>query len=257
MRSAMNVAHVLPLFRASMTMALRARGVLYVFIYSPALMLLFALMQDLAWGIGDERIDFIDFAVTGGAAFVAAHLFQDIVTAVAASYRSRGVLKRLAVTPVSSPLVVATQMATYVLFGLANGALMLVVGWLVGVDMTFTVNLLWALGLIGLVILTALAFAFAIAGFLPNPQSANAVSGALGLPLAFLAGATYPIEALPGALPDIVPWAVPFAAPIKAIRRIILDGTSITAYGTEALIGLGWLLIAFALAAKAYRFDRE
>lgn len=253
----MNIAHVAPLFRASMTMTLRARGVLYVFVYSPALMLALALMQDLEWGIGDARIDFIDFVIPGMAAFLAAHLFQDIVTAVAASYRARGVLKRLAVTPVSSSLVVAVQMATYVLFGLLNGALMLVVGKLVGVDMTISLHLLWAVLLVGLVVLTALGFAFAIAGWAPNPQSANGISGALGLPLAFFTGATYPIEALPGALPDIVPWAIPFTSPIRAIRGIILDGASITAYGTEVLIGVGWLLVAFALAATAYRFDRE
>lgn len=253
----MNPAHVLPLFRVSLTMAVRARGVLYVFVYSPALMLLFALMRDLDWGIGDQRIDFIDFAVAGSAAFVAAHLFQDIVTAVAASYRSRGVLKRLAVTPVSGPLVVAVQMLTYVLFGLVNGVLMVGVGVLVGVHVTVTVNLVWAVLLIGIVVLTALGFAFAIAGFMPNPQSANAVSGAVGLPIGFLSGATYPIQALPGVLPDIVPWMVPFAAPITAIRGIILDGTSITGYRTEVLIGLGWLLVAFALAARGYRFQRE
>lgn len=253
----MNLAHVMPLFRASMRMTLRARGVLYVFMYSPALMLALALMQDLEWGIGDARIDFIDFVIPGMAAFLAAHLFQDIVTAVAASYRARGVLKRLAVTPVSSSLVVAVQMVTYVLFGLLNGALMLAVGKLVGVDMTITVNLLWAVLVVGLVVLTALGFAFAIAGFTPSPQSANGVSGALGLPLAFLTGATYPIEALPGALPDIVPWAVPFTSSIKAIRGIVLDGTSITAYGTETAIGIAWLLIAFALATKGYKFNRE
>lgn len=253
----MNPAHVVPLFRASVTMALRARGVLYVFIYTPALMLLFALMQDLDWGIGDDRIDFIDFVFPGMAAFLAAHLFQDIVTAVAASYRSHGVLKRLAVTPVSAPLVVAAQMTTYVLFGFLNGALVLAVGALIGVNMTFTVNLVWAVVLVALVVLTALGLAFAIAGFMPNPQSANAVSGALGLPVGFFSGATYPIEVLPGILPDIVPWAVPFASPIKAIRSMILDGTSITAYGTEVLIGVGWLLLAFALAARGYRFNRE
>lgn len=253
----MNPAHVLPLFQASFTMVLRARGVLYVFVYSPAMMLAFALMDNLDWGIGDQQLDFRDFVIPGIAAFLAAHLFQDIVTAVAASYRSRGVLKRLAVTPVSAPLVVAVQMVTYLLFGVVNGFLVLIVGKLVGVDIRLTVNLFWAALLIGMVVLTALGFAFAIAGFLPNPQSANAVSGALGLPLAFFTGATYPIEALPGPLPDIVPWAVPFAAPIQAIRGIALDGVGITMYGVQALIGVGWLLVAFALAAKAYRFDRE
>lgn len=257
MTIALNPAHVPPLFRASLTMVLRARGVLYVFVYSPAMMLTYALMANLDWGIGDQRIDFRDFAIPGMAAFLAAHLFQDIVTAVAAGYRSRGVLKRLAVTPVSAPLVVGVQMVTYVAFGVLNGVLVLLVGKLVGVHIQLTTNLLWAALLIGMVVLTALGFAFAIAGFLPNPQSANAVSGALGLPLGFFSGATYPLTALPGILPQIAPWIVPFAAPVKAIRGIAVDGVGISGYGTETLIGLGWLLIAFALAATGYRFTRE
>jgi ABC-2 type transport system permease protein len=253
----MTTAHVLPLFRASLSMVLRARGVLYVFVYSPALALVFALMKDLEYGIGETRITFIDFVFPGMAAFLAAHLLQDIVTAVAASYRARGVLTRLAVTPVSSPLVVGVQMLTYVMFGILNGAAVLAVGALIGVNIAITPNLAWAVLLIGLVVLTALGLAFAIAGFMPNPQSANAVSGALGLPLAFLTGATYPIEALPWALPDIVPWALPFTSLIKAIRGIVLNGVSITTYSTEMLIGLAWLAIAFTLAAKGYRFTHD
>jgi ABC-2 type transport system permease protein len=167
------------------------------------------------------------------------------------------VLTRLAVTPVSPTLVIATQILTYVLFGLVNGVLVLVVGTLVGVGFTITADVVWALALIGVVVLTALAFAFAIAGFMPHPAGATAVSGALGMPLWFLSGATYPIAALPGVLPDVVVWAVPFAAPIQAIRGILVEGASITAYGTHVLIGAGWLVLAFGLAAAGYRFTRE
>lgn len=49
---------------------------------------------------------------------------------------------------------------------------------------------------------------------------------------------------------------IPFTSPNKAIRGIALEGTGITAYGTEVLIDIGWLVLAFAVAAKAYRFDR-
>jgi ABC-type multidrug transport system permease subunit len=250
-------SQIQPLFRASMRMALRARGVLYVLVASPLMMLVWVLIRDLEWGIGDQRINFLDFVITGTGAFLAAHLFQDIVTAVAASYKSRGILKRLAVTPVSSRLVVGVQLATYTIFGVVNAVLMLAVGKLLGVNIVMTANLLWALLLIAVVVLTALGFAFAIAGFTSNPQAANGLSGALGLPLAFLSGASYPLEALPGPLGDIFIWAIPFAAPIKAIRGIALEGVSITAYGTEALISAGWLVLVFSLAAKGYRFDRE
>ena len=106
-------------------------------------------------------------------------------------------------------------------------------------------------------VLTALAIAFSIAGLTPNPQTANIVSGTLAWPLFTLTGAVLPVEAMPGVLPDIVPYAVPYASLIEAIRGIALTGASVTAYGGQVLVGALWLAFTFALAAKAYRFDRE
>lgn len=90
---------------------------------------------------------------------------------------------------------------------------------------------------------------------MPNPQSANGLSGALGLPLGFFTGASYPLDALPGPLPDIFIWAIPFAAPIEAIRGIALEGVGITTYVPEVLIGAAWVVMAFGLATRAYRFQ--
>lgn len=77
------------------------------------------------------------------------------------------------------------------------------------------------------------------------------------MPLMFLSGAMLPLDALPGALLDIVKVAVPFASPIEAIRGIILDGTPITSYGPEILVGVAWALAMLIVATTVYRFDQE
>lgn len=247
----------LSLFRASMTMMLRSRGVVFIMVASPVQMSVWALLRNLDFGVGPQRISFFDFVVPGMSAFLAAHLLQDTVVAVAANYRTRGVLKRLAVTPVSAALVIAAQMSAYLVLGLWNGALMLFVGKLVGAHVLITANLLGVLPLIALIVLTALGIAFAIAGATSTPQAANSISLALGLPLGFFTGATFPVQALPGALPDIVQYALPFTSLIKAIRGIALTGDSITSYGPEVLTGLGWLAVVFALAVRVYRFTED
>lgn len=248
---------VVPLFRASLTMMLRSRGVVFLMVASPVQMLVWMLLKDLDFGLGSRSIDFFDFVVPGMSAFLAAHLLQDTVVAMAANYRARGVLKRLAVTPVSAALVIAMQMVTYLLLGVWNGTLMLAFGALVGAEVKLTANLVWLPLLFAIVMLIALGIAFAIAGFTATPQAANSVSMALGLPLAFFTGAMYPVEALPGVLPHVVEYGVPFTSIIEAVRGIALTGASIAAYGTEILVGLGWLGLAFALAVRFYRFTDE
>ena len=251
------MTQTLPMFRASLKMMLRSRGVIYAMVSTPVMVVAFGLMGDLGYGFGTESVDFFDFVLPGIATFIATYTLQDIVVAVAASYKARGVLKRLAATPVSPPLLIAAQILTYVVLGVAATALALALGALVGGSLAITANLLWLIPLIAMGVLTALAIAFAIAGLTPNPQTANIVSGTLAWPLFTLTGAVLPVEAMPGVLPDIVPYAVPYASLIEAIRGIALAGASITAYDQQVLVGALWLAFTFALAAKAYRFDRE
>jgi ABC-2 type transport system permease protein len=248
---------VAPLFRMSLTMMLRSRGVVFLLVAAPLQMLVWTLLKDLDFGLGPQAINFFDFVVPGMSVFLAAHLLQDTVVAVAANYRARGVLKRLAVTPVSAPLLIAIQMATYVLLGVWTGTAMLAVGKLVGAQVRMSPNLVWVPLLIAIIVLTALGIAFAIAGFTATPQTASSLSGMLGLPLFLFTGAIFPVAALPGVLPDLVEYVVPFTAIIKAIRGIVLTGAPITDYGTQLLIGLAWLAVVFALAVRLYRFTDD
>jgi ABC-2 type transport system permease protein len=251
------MSQTMPLLRASVRMMLRSRGVIYAMVSSPVIVAAFGLMRDLGFGFADETVDFFDFALPGMATFIAAISLQDTIVAVAASYKARGVLRRLAVTPVRPSTVVLTQIVSYLGIGLVAAVLMLIVGKLLGADLALTVNLLWLLPLLAMAILTALSISFIIAGLTPSPQLANMAAATLVLPLLALSGAVLPVGALPGALPDIVPYAVPYTSLIEAIRGIALTGANVTAYGQQVLVGAGWLALLFAAATRAYRFTRE
>jgi ABC-type polysaccharide/polyol phosphate export permease len=116
---------------------------------------------------------------------------------------------------------------------------------------------LWLIPLIGLAVLTSLAIAFAVAGLTPNPQTASNVGQTISFLLFAFTGAILPVDALPGVLPTVVPYAVPHTALIEAIRGIALTGANITHYGTQVLIGAGWLAAALLVASLAYRFADE
>lgn len=249
-------SQVATLFGASTKMMLRSRGVVLVMVAIPSYVLVYALL-DVDWRFGQQRIDLFDFVLPGLAAFAAAHVLLDTAVAVGATYKARGVLTRLAVTPVSAPLLIAIQMLTYTVLGVATGALMLLAGALAGAHVEITANLLWLVPVLAIVMFTNMGLAFTIAGLMPNPASANQLSSGLGMPLMFLSGAMLPLDVLPGALPDIARVAVPFAAPIEAMRGIVLDGASITQYGPEVLIGAAWAVAMLVAATAAYRFDQE
>lgn len=251
------MSHVMPLFRMSLAMLLRSRGVVFLMVFLPVQMLVWALLKDLGFGFGQRDLNFFDYIVPGMSALLAVHMLQDTVTAVAATYKARGVLKRLAVTPVAAPLVIAVQMLTFVLLGVWAGTATLAVGALIGAEVALTANLLWVPVLIGLIVLTGLGISFAVAGFTRTPQTASSVGQAFGLPLFFLTGAMFPVAALPGVLPDLVGYVIPFTSVIEAVRGITLTGAPITDFGPELAVGLGWLAVIFALAVRFYRFTDD
>jgi ABC-2 type transport system permease protein len=251
------MTHTLPMLRASFRMLSRSRGVIYAMVSTSVMIVAFGLMGDLGFGFGSNSVDFFDFVLPGMAAFLAIYTLQDTVIALAASYKARGVLRRLAITPVSPATVIASQITSYIVLGLAASSLALGVGWLVGARLAIGPNLLWLIPIVAIAYLTALSISFAIAGLTPNPPTANIVGGALVLPLFALTGVILPIEALPAPLPDVVTYALPYTALIEAIRGIALNGDGITAYGQQVLIGLAWLVAVFLVASRVYRFTEE
>ena len=246
-----------PLFGASWKMMLRSRGVIFAIATSSLYIAFFGLIEDLDFGVGEETIRFFDFVLPGFAVFLMVYQIQDITVAVAASFKARGILKRLATTPLSPSRFIAVQAATYVGLGVVASGLVLTVGKLVGGRIALTANLLWLVPLIGVVAVTGIALGYATAGLTPNPQTATNVGSTITFLMFGFAGVMFPIEALPGALPDIVPYAIPHASLIEAIRGIVLTGENITSYGQQVVIGAAWLALAFAVAARAYRFTDE
>lgn len=251
------LGQVVPLLRASGKMTLRSRGVIFAVAASAVQIAAFGLMRDLDFGIRDRNIGFFDFALPGMAVFLVVYQLQDITVALASGYRAKGILTRLAVTPVSPALLITIQSLTYVAVGVTAAALVLAVGKAIGGSVAVTANLLWLVPLIAMAVLTALAIAFAIAGLTSDPQTASNVGQTVTFLLFALTGSVLPVQALPGPLPEIVPYAVPHTSLIEAIRGIALTGADITRYGTQVLVGAAWLVGALVLASLAYRFTDD
>lgn len=245
------------LFGATWKMMIRSRGVIFAIMTSSLYIAFFGLIEDLDFGIGAQSVSFFDFVLPGFAVFLMVYQIQDITVAIASSFKARGILKRLATTPLSPLKFITVQSATYVGLGVVASALVLLIGKLVGGTIAMTANLWWLPPIIAMVAITSIALGYGIAGLTPNPQTASNVASTLTFLMFGFSGVLFPVEALPGVLPDVVPYAVPHTALIDIIRGIALNGDTITGYSQQLLIGAGWLAVAFLTATLFYRFTDD
>jgi ABC-2 type transport system permease protein len=212
-------------------------------------------VRDLDFGVGNAAsdIDFFSFVAIGNAAFIGAHFAQDGSVGAASGYRAAGVLKRIAVTPVSAAVFIAANTLARLVAALVATAAMLGLAEAFGADITYTANLAWMAPLVAIAVLTGVSFGFAIAGATGSPEAANQLNIGLFTPVFMLAGIMYPLAGLPDLARDAVIYVIPFAAPVDAIRGLV-DGLPITEFLRQSAIAVTWLGVAFALAVRNYRF---
>ncbi len=247
-------AELRPLFVASLKMLYRSRDTVLFWVLSPLLLfVIYALVQELDFGLpaGEASIDFFSFVAIGNAAFVGAHFAQDGIVGAASGYRAGGVLKRIAVTPISPRAFIAAQILARLALALTATAVIFGLAIAFGAEIAYTANLAWTLPLVAIAVLIAVLLGFAIAGWMATPEAANQLNIAFGTLVFLLAGIMYPLAGLPEIVQDAVIYVVPFAAMVEAFRGVV-DGQPIGDYVRQILISLGWLALAFGLAVRGY-----
>lgn len=239
---------------ASSRMLFRSPSTLRVAFITPILFAaLIALYDRLSFETGSASVDFFDYIAVGVAAWYVTYTAQHGMTGAAAGYRAEGVLKRLAVTPISSLNFISAQVLARVGLAIAQVIAVLGVAKLLGASIQIGANLAWALVPVTTVVLMGLSIGFIWAGITRTPEGANTLDVMMAIPLLFLAGALWPREAYPDALEQVVEYAIPFTSVFDTLRGIALDGASITAYGSELLVAAAWLVALIALATRVYQ----
>ncbi|HEY5987600.1 MAG TPA: ABC transporter permease [Streptosporangiaceae bacterium] len=240
---------------ASTKMFLRSPDVLLAAVLLPGVYV--ALIQLL------RRLDFVVHAVTIGAAgFMAVGVATGLVAfvnehtavAAAATYKATGTLQRIAVTPLRPATFIAAHAIPRVAAALVESVVVLVVVRALGIHLHLGLGLLAALPLVLLMTLIALSLGFAIAGHARTAQGANQLDTFLGGPVFLLSGAFFPITGFPDWLRQAAEYAIPYTAPMEAIRGILSQGQSLDHFPRQLAVGVVWLVLAAALAARTYRF---
>lgn len=165
-------------------------------------------------------------------------------------YRERGILRRMATTPVRPSALLTAQMTVYGGAALASALLALLVG-----RFAFAVRLPEQLAgyLLALVlaVLAALALGAVISALSRTTKVAGAVGSAVFFPSMFCAGVWAPVQTMPDLLARIVGYT-PFGAAAEALNRAAAgDWPGWTHLG----VLVAWTVLLTVAASRWFRWE--
>jgi ABC-2 type transport system permease protein len=191
----------------------------------------------------------IDRLLPGYVALILATVGLTQLPSVLATYRERGILRRLATTPVRPATVLGAQLVVHLAASTIGVALLLAVASAFydlppprAVPAAVFVYVAGALALY--------AIGFVLAALAPNARTANAVGFVIYFPMIFLSGAVIPREALSTSMRRIGEF-LPLAPVVTALRDA-WSGTGITTLTLAALAAM--IAVASAVGIRLFRW---
>ncbi|MFC7373515.1 ABC transporter permease [Fictibacillus iocasae] len=204
-------------------------------------------------GVEALNLRYIDFLVPGIVAMMIMSNNMNGVAGQIASWRERGILRRMQGTTLKASTFIAAQITARFLLNGLQALVVLGVAWAVfGIEVRgswFTLITFVALGT-----LAFMAVGFIIAGIAKTPESAGPIAGFLSFPMLFLGGVFFPIKNMPEFLQPIV-HVLPIAHLSHALRETMNVGATFASLGMEALILGGWLIGAFIVASYTFKWE--
>ncbi len=174
----------------------------FVFVLPIGLMLVFGLPQRGSAGGGTGQHAQVTFLPALALALSIGMLALFTLPMGLGVYRERGVLRRLATTPVHPGLLLAAQVAVNLIMGVL-GAAATAVGVRLLLDQPGPANVPAFALTFALSIACLFAIGLLIAALAPSARAAQSIGPALFFPLLFLAGAWLPREQMPALLGKI------------------------------------------------------
>lgn len=177
-------------------------------------------------------------------------LSLQVLPVTLATYRERGVLRRLATTPVSPATMLAAQLIVHLLLLVASLGLTATVAGLV-FDVSAPAEPLVAIGVLVLGAAALYAVGLTVAAMAAKASTATAFGLGLFFPQLLLGGLMVPADQLPAILARIGEFT-PVGALMHAIQDVWTgDGVAVLHLG----VLVGWTLVAGAVAARRFRWD--
>ena len=203
--------------------------------------------------VAARDLGYIDFLMPGviGMAIMQLGLFSVAFSFV--TMKREGVLRRLLATPLRPVTLLAAQVITRLIVVLAQTVILAAVAvFLFGA--AFAGNFFAVLLAAGLGGAVFLALGFAVSGWARTEQQAAPLANIVSLPMMFLSGVFFSRDVLPGILQTVTDY-LPLTYLVEAIRGMTVQGDSIFTQWPN-LLGLAvWLVVAFVVANRTFRWE--
>lgn len=172
-----------------------------------------------------------------------------------AKYRETKILKRLTTTPLKSWKFIIAEVLSRLVINFIQISLILIVG-IYGFKAHINGNfvILYLIGLLGAILFQSVGFV--VASVSKTVAAAEGMSVAVTIPMMFLSGVFFPIDALPNWLYSIVKY-LPLSPLLKMIRAVGLDNSSPLADPWNLVIIISWIFITLGISIYKFRLVEE
>lgn len=171
---------------------------------------------------------------------------------VVADYRSRNILKRYKVTPVSPSMILFVQAVIYTIYAVVSFLLLLLIAVLF-FDFQFRGSISAFLGGYLLVIVSMFSIGMMVGGIAPNTKIAGVTASILYFPMLIFSGATLPYEIMPAALQRIAD-ILPLTQGIKLLKAASL-GLEVSSSLIPTIVMCAIALICIAVSLKFFKWE--
>ncbi len=200
-----------------------------------------------------EKWAYIDYLLPGliGISVMSTCLFS--IGFVLTSFREKGNLKRMQVTPLPKWVFVLAIIIQRYFIILSQAALLMAIAIIVfGAHINGS---LWVAG----VFLTLGILAFISLGFLIGARIARAETGAgianvIFFPMMFLSGTFFPVDNLPGFMQPLLK-ILPLKYLVEGLRKILVEDVSVFSLGLEITVLSVCTVVFFLISLKIFRWQ--
>lgn len=203
--------------------------------------------------VRQRNLRYIDFLVPGIIAMTLMNSAMFGLGGTIVSYRERGILRRLKVTPQPLTMFVSAQIVNQLAFSILR-ALMLILVARVLFDVRVLGSYFALLAVILAGSLTFVTIAFAVASFSKNREIADSIGNLLTMPMMFLGGVFFPVENAPAWIQPLIK-ALPLKYLADAARAVMIKGEGLAAVRLDLAVLFAITLVFFAVSAWLWRWE--